>query len=311
MGKTAFLFPGQGAQAVRMGADVYEKYSRARDVYARADELLDFSLTDLCFNGPEEKLNSTRYSQPAILVTSLAILEVVRNETRLGRTQISATAGLSLGEYTALVFSGALRFPDAVKLVYRRGQAMEKAGVANPGSMSSIVGLSHKQVEEIVEKAKAVGRISAANYNSPEQVVVSGEVPALEEAERLAKEAGAKLAVRLKVSGAFHSELMAPAVEELKQALEEVVFSPPQVPVVCNVTGDYLAGPEQIKQMLVSQLDHPVKWCQSMERLIADGARQFYEVGPGRVLAGLAKRIDRKASCESVNDVASIGSLTE
>lgn len=311
MSKTAFLFPGQGAQVVRMGAEIYEKHSRARDVYSRANELLDFDLTDLCFNGPEEKLNSTQYSQPAILVTSLAILDVVRNETRLGQTQISATAGLSLGEYTALVFAGVLKFADAVKLVYRRGQAMEKAGTINPGGMTSIIGLSHEQVEGIVEKARMAGRVSAANYNSREQVVVSGEVKALEEVERLANEAGAKMAVRLKVSGAFHSELMAPAVEELKQALEEVELSVPQIPVVSNVTADYLAEPEQIKHMLVAQLDHPVRWCQSMERLIADGVRQFYEVGPGRVLSGLTKRIDRKVSCESLNDLGSIGSLTE
>jgi len=311
MSKTAFVFPGQGAQAVRMGAAVYEKYTRARDMYSRADELLDFNLTELCFNGPEEQLNSTRYSQPAILVTSLAILEVVRNETRLGRTQISVPAGLSLGEYTALVFAGVMRFADAVKLVYRRGQAMEKASKMNPGSMTSILGLNHQQVEEVVEKAKVAGRIAAANYNSPEQVVISGEVPALEEAERLAKDAGAKMAVRLKVSGAFHSELMAPAAEELKQALEEVELSRPQIPVVSNVTGDYLVEPEQIKHMLVAQLDHPVKWCQSMERLIEDGVRQFYEVGPGRVLTGLAKRINRKVGCESINDANSLAALSE
>ena len=310
MSRTAFIFPGQGAQLVGMGADIYEKYSRVRDIYARANDLVDFDIADLCFNGPAEKLVSTRFSQPAILVTSLAFLDVVKTETRLGRNQISAAAGLSLGEYTGLVFVGALRFEDAVQLVYRRGQAMEKAASVNPGGMTSILGLTHRQADEIVEKAASCGRIAAANYNSPGQVVVSGEPKALEEVERLAKELGARMTVRLKVSGAFHSELMAPAVEELKQVLEDVTLSAPQIPIVSNVTADYLAEPAQIKRMLLAQLDHPVKWCQSMERLIADGVKEFYEIGPGRVLTGLAKRIDRKTECQSINSLSGVDALS-
>lgn len=309
MGKTAFIFPGQGAQVVGMGADLCEKHPRARDLYARANELLDFDLVELCFRGPADDLQSTRYSQPAILVTSLAFLDVLRNDTRLGQVQVSATAGLSLGQYTALVFAGVMRFEDAVTLVYRRGQAMEAAGRINPGGMLSVLGLTHEQVEKVVEQARQKGRIAAANYNSPDQVAVSGEEPALAEAERLANEAGARMVVRLKVSGAFHSELMAPAAEELRRALEEVVLGPPQVPVVDNVTADFLASPDQIKHLLVQQLDHPVRWSQSMQKLLAAGVQEFYEIGPGRVLAGLMKRIDRRARCESINSAAAMDTL--
>ncbi len=311
MEKVAFLFPGQGAQVVGMGKDLYEAFPRARDVFQRANDQVDFDLADLCFNGPDEKLQMTQYSQPCILAASMALLEVARNETKLQAVKPAAAAGLSLGEYTALVYAGALRFEDAVRLVYRRGQAMAAAGEKTKGSMLAVVGLTEVQVGEIVAKASAKGVIIAANFNSPDQIVLSGEPAALEEADRLAKEAGARMTVALKVSGAFHSPLMKPAADDLTAALADVEISKPQTPVVSNVTGDYLAHPQQIRELLVRQLTSPVKWCQSMQRLCGDGVNAFYEIGPGRVLAGFLKRIDRKAAVTSVNALDAVKALGE
>jgi [acyl-carrier-protein] S-malonyltransferase len=307
--KVAFLFPGQGVQSVGMGKDLYDAYPRVRDLYDRAAEALEFDLAALCFSGPEEKLAGTQYSQPAILVTSLAVLEVVRNETSLNTVKPVATAGLSLGEYTALAYAGALRFEDAVKLVWRRGNAMHEAGLKRKGGMLSVVGLDEAKIAEVVAKAKSAGYVTAANFNSPEQVVLSGEPAGLDEADRVAKETGARLTVKLNVSGAFHSELMAPAAEELQRALAEVEISKPNTPVVSNVTGEYFAHPEQIREMLVRQLTHPVQWSKSMQRMIADGVNRFFELGPGRVLAGLLRRIDRGVPCDSVNSVEDIKRL--
>ena len=311
MDRPAFLFPGQGAQAVGMGKDLYEAYPRARDVFQRANDQVDFDLSGLCFEGPDEKLQMTQYSQPCILAASIAFLEVVRNETRVAAVKPVAAAGLSLGEYTALVFAGALRFEDAVKLVYRRGRAMAAAGEKHKGSMLSVIGLSEAQIAEVVAKASSKGIVAAANFNSPEQIVLSGEPEALAEADRLAKEAGAKLTVELKVSGAFHSPLMKPAADELAAALAEIEIAKPQTPVISNVTADYVAHPDQIRELLIRQLTSPVRWCPSMQRLIGDGVSAFYEIGPGRVLGGLMKRIDRKAGVTSLNTVDAVRALGE
>ena len=311
MQKTALLFPGQGAQVVGMGKDIYDEYSRARDLFHRASEEVDFDLMKLCFSGPQEELSETQYSQPAILTTSIAFLEVARYETRLESARPVATAGLSLGEYTALVFAGALQFEDAVKLVYRRGQAMAAAGRKKKGSMLSVIGLDEKQIVEVVAGAEDAGIITAANFNCPGQIVLSGEPAALKKADELAKAAGARMTVELQVSGAFHSELMKPAAEDLAKALEEVEISRPQTPVMSNVTADYVSHPDQIRELLVRQLTHPVKWQHSMEKLIEDGVNNFYEIGPGRVLAGLMKRINRKLPVKSINSLQVVQELGE
>ncbi len=311
MERAAFLFPGQGAQAVGMAKDLYEAHPRAREVFQRAGDQVDFDLAALCFEGPDDRLQLTQYSQPCILVASIALLEVARNETRLQAVTPLAAAGLSLGEYTALVFAGCLRFEDAVRLVYRRGQAMAAAGEKRKGSMLAVVGLTEAQLGEITAKASAQGVVVAANYNSPDQIVLSGEPAALAEAGRLAKEAGARMTVELKVSGAFHSPLMKPAADELTAALAEVEIARPQVPVVSNVTADYLTHPDQVRELLVRQLTSPVKWCQSMQKLIDDGVNAFYEIGPGRVLGGFMKRIDRTAAVTSVNALDALKALGE
>jgi len=309
--KIAFLFPGQGAQFVGMGKDLYNNFPRARDLFNRASDQVDFDLVELCFSGPEEKLAETQYSQPTILVTSIAFLEVARNETRLAAVKPAAAAGLSLGEYTALVLAGALRFEDAVELVYRRGRAMAAAGKKHKGSMLSIIGLSEEQINEVVAKAGQAGVVTAANFNTPEQIVLSGEPKALAEADRIAREMGARGTVELKVSGAFHSPLMKPAADELVTALANIEISRPQTPVVSNVTADYVCHPDQIRNLLVCQLTHPVLWNQSMQKLIADGVNGFYEIGPGRVLAGLMKRIDRKVPVTCLGTVEALKALGE
>lgn len=311
MEKTAFLFPGQGAQSVGMGKDLYESFPRARDLFHRASDQVDFDLVELCFSGPEEKLAETQYSQPAILATSIAFLEVARNETRLAAVKPVAAAGLSLGEYTALVLAGSLRFEDAVQLVYRRGRAMAAAGKKRKGSMLSIIGLTEEQINEVVTKAEVAGVIVAANFNTPEQTVLSGEPKALAEADRIAREMGARATVELKVSGAFHSKLMQPAADELAAALTEIEISRPQTPVVSNVTADYLSHPDQIREILIRQLTTPVRWNQSMQKLIADGVNSFYEIGPGRVLAGLMKRIDRGLAVTCLGTVEALKALGE
>ena len=311
MEKVAFVFPGQGAQAVGMAKDLHEAYPRARDIFQRANEQVDFDLAALCFDGPDEKLQLTQYSQPCILAASIAFLEVARNETRLQSVKPVVTAGLSLGEYTALVFAGSMRFEDAVRLVYRRGQAMAAAGEKRKGSMLSVIGLTEEQINAVVSQASAKGVVAAANFNSPEQIVLSGEPAALAEADRIAKELGARMTVELKVSGAFHSPLMKPAADELAAALADVEISKPQTPIVGNVTGDYLAHPDQIRELLIRQLTSPVRWSQSMQRLVGDGVNVFYEIGPGRVLAGLMKRIDRKAAVTSINSLDAVKALGE
>jgi [acyl-carrier-protein] S-malonyltransferase len=305
MGKTALLFPGQGAQSVGMGADLYQASPRARELFDLADRLLGFKLSTICFEGPEERLNATDISQPAIFVTSVALAECFAAGS--GRdVKAAAAAGLSLGEYTALWAAGALSFEDGVRLTRRRGELMQAAAEANPSTMVSIMGLDEGQVKNICEAASALGIISPANFNCPGQIVVSGTKGACAKALALAEEAGGR-AVELKVAGAFHSQLMASAAAGLARELDAITLSDLRMPVVANVTANYYASSAEIRPMLVRQLTGSILWQKSMERLLADGFDTFYEIGPGRVLRGLMKKIDRSASVMGVSVAAETG----
>ncbi len=300
MSKTAFLFPGQGAQHLGMGKTIAEKYPAARALYEQAGEILGFDLAQLCFDGPQEKLNSTEISQPAIFVTSLAALEMLRAEQPEVVEGCEVTAGLSLGEYTALVFAGAMSFEDGLRVVQRRGQAMQAASDATSSGMVSLLLLEREKVEELVAQASAAGGIQIANYLCPGNIVVSGETAACQRVAELAEAADGRVA-HLAVSGAFHTDLMKPADERLAEALAEVNLNDPRIPVISNV--DTLShNGDEIRDILVRQVISPVLWEDSVRAMLADGVDQFYEIGPGKVLKGLLKRIARKVPCESVND---------
>ncbi|HHT9119365.1 MAG TPA: ACP S-malonyltransferase [Candidatus Hypogeohydataceae bacterium YC41] len=302
----AFLFAGQGAQRPGMGKDFFAEYQEARKVYQKANEILGFDLAELCFSGNEEELEKTIYNQPSILVTSIAILEVFRLLKGKEALEAHAAAGLSLGEYTALVFAGALALEDAVELVYKRGKFMQEASEERPGGMVSIIGLSDAEVEVLCKEASQYGVIRAANYNCPGQVVVSGENRPLEVISKEAKNRGAKRVIPLKVSGAFHSPLMASAQAKMAVELKKAKLQRAHIPVVANIHAKYVQEPEEIRRALLAQLTGPVRWTQSMKLLLNDGVEEFYEVGPGKVLAGLMRRIDPSKNVKNLETVSSL-----
>lgn len=300
MSRIAFLFPGQGAQTVGMGRTLVERLPAARQIYDRAAAVLGFDLAELCFQGPAERLDSTDISQPALFATSLAALEAVRADSPAQLDACAATAGLSLGEYTALVFAGVLDFEDGLRVVRLRGQAMQAAADANPSGMVSILGLERDFVEALCDQVRQPGEtLQIANLLCPGNIVISGGREACQRAADAAPGLGAMKAIPLAVAGAFHTDLMKSAVERLAAALADVPLRKPRIPVLSNVDAQAHADPEEIRSLLVRQLVSPVRWEDTLRALIADGCDHFYEVGPGRVLAGLLKRIDRKLKCEN------------
>ena len=283
-----------------MGRRLVETTAAAKTLYDRASAVLGYDLAKLCFEGPADDLDSTVYSQPALFVTSLAALESLRSESPEVVLSCEAAAGLSLGEYTALVFAGVMSFEDGVKLVQRRGTAMQQAADATSSGMVSILGLERSEVEKLCDQARGGEILEIANYLCPGNIVVSGTVGACERAAEMAPKLGAMKAVPLAVAGAFHTTIMRPADEALAAALADVAMQPPRIPVVSNVDAREHNDPEEIRQLLIQQILSPVRWEDSMRYLIGQGFDQFYEVGPGRVLLGLLRRIDRKLPCQSV-----------
>jgi [acyl-carrier-protein] S-malonyltransferase len=298
--KFAFLFPGQGSQTVGMGMELYQPLPTAKKIFDDAAAILGYSLIDICAQGPAEKLNSTEISQPAIFVASLAALESLRTKEPDAFNECVATAGLSLGEYTALVFAEALSFTDGLKLVQKRGQAMQAAADATPSGMVSVLGLDADKVAELCKKVQSAGTMEIANLLCPGNIVVSGTKAACAEVERLAPEMGAMKTIRLAVAGAFHTEIMKPADQTLANALSGVKLQAPRIPVWSNVDAQPHSDPDDIRGILVRQVLQPVQWEKTMRNLLAQGIERFYEIGPGRVLAGLLKRVDRKKECRNV-----------
>ena len=290
----AFVFPGQGAQFTGMGKELYEKSPFARELFETANELLGFRITDSMFEGDDEDLRQTKVTQPAVFLHS-----IIAAKTLGGQFQPDMVAGHSLGEFSALVAANVLSFEDGLRLVHQRASAMQKAGETNPGTMAAILNLPDETVEEICAGIDAI--VVPANYNCPGQIVISGSIKGVDEACEQLLAAGAKRALKLKVGGAFHSPLMEPAREELKKAIDAVSFRTPAFPVYQNVSTQGETNPEKIKDNLIAQLTAPVKWAQSVQNMIAAGADDFTELGPGNVLQGLIKKIDPAVQTQGIS----------
>jgi [acyl-carrier-protein] S-malonyltransferase len=300
MPRTAFLFPGQGAQTVGMAGVLCAGLPAAKALFDRAAAILGYDLLDVCVNGPADRLNATDVSQPAIFVASLAALEQLKATEPDALRDVVATAGLSLGEYTALVFAGAMGFDDGLKVVQARGRAMQAAAEATPSGMLSIVGLDIPDVEALVIEARGADTLEIANYLCPGNTVISGSLPAVERVEQIAVQKGGIRTIRLAVAGAFHTDLMRPADARLAEALAGAAMVAPTVPVWSNVDAKPHTDPAEIRSLLVRQVLSSVKWEDTLRGLLADGVERFYEIGPGRVLAGLMKRVNRKTDIRNI-----------
>ncbi len=296
MGKKAFVFPGQGAQYVGMAKDLFEKSVEAREMIKTAEEATGVNLSNIMFNGPMESLKQTDITQPAIFLHSVVLASLIRT------LDPDMTAGHSLGEYSANVAAKSIQFYDAVKLVRFRGEQMLQAGIDNPGTMAAIVGLSHELTEEACSKAtKEAGIVQCANFNCPGQIVISGSVTGVEKAMELCKASGAKMVSPLVVSGAFHSPLMQTAKDKLKAKLDEAPFYEAKIPVYTNVTAKPVQNTDELKNLLFEQVTAPVRWDEIIVNMIADGADEFYEIGPGKVLKGLMRRINKEVKCINIS----------
>jgi [acyl-carrier-protein] S-malonyltransferase len=302
----AFIFPGQGSQYVGMGKELYDNFSVAKQIFEEADDALHLSISGLCFNGPEEALKLTENTQPALLTTSIATLKVLQAEKGLIP---QFTAGHSLGEYSALVGSGALTFAEAVKIVHLRGKFMQEAVPVGEGAMAAVLGMEREQVEKICEEVSYGEVLTPANFNCPGQIVIAGHAKAVERAIERVKKDGKK-AVPLPVSAPFHSPLMKPAGERLEKALEEISVSNLRIPVVTNVEAEVNTSKDRVKGLLVAQVSSPVRWEESMRKMIGKGIEQVLEIGPGKVLSGLMKRIDNRIETGNLEDLQTLKKIS-
>ncbi|MFC1568824.1 ACP S-malonyltransferase [bacterium] len=305
MTRTAFIFPGQGSQYVGMGKDLAEKFSQAKEIYAKANDILGYDLSAISFLGPEETLTQTQYTQPALYTHSLIVAELLKENGILAE----AVAGHSLGEFSALGYAGAYDFEVGLKLVHERGTLMQSAGKAVKGAMAAIIGLDADVVINLCKEAESVGIVQAANFNSPAQIVISGSSEGVDKAMELAKNAGAKRTLKLPVSGAFHSPLMNSAANLFQDILGNIQFNDLSIPVFANVTAQAYTSVDEIGQLLCKQLTHSVRWIETIENMIQNGISRFIEVGPNKVLAGLVKRINRDIEVISLGSVETIESI--